>query len=86
MTNFLLGTVAGGIIACVATITAARHPGVQSRLGLVPSAQAAVAVTPMPMAHTEQACAPAAKLESAELKAARTDKLFEPRRFWFVAP
>lgn len=84
MTNFLLGTVAGGIIACVATISAARHPGVQSRLGLVPSAQAAIAV--VPMAHTEPACAPAAKLESAELKAARTEKLFEPRRFWFVAP
>src|SRR5689334_15268892 len=34
MLNFFLGTVAGGLIACVLTITAARHPEIQGRLGL----------------------------------------------------
>ena len=83
MMNFLLGTVAGGIIACVVTIAAARHPDVQSRLGLIPSAQAAMASTPI--AHGPERC-PAAKAESAESKIAQADKLFERRRFWFVAP
>ncbi len=82
MLNFLLGTVAGGIIACVVTIAAARNPDVQSRLGLIPSAQAAMA--PAPMMHVPERC-PAATPQ-AEAKPAATDKLFERRRFWFVAP
>lgn len=82
MMNFLFGTVAGGIIACVATIAAARHPDMQSRLGLIPSAQAALAVNPV--AHVEKTCPPAGKPGEASL--ANADKLFERRRFWFVAP
>jgi hypothetical protein len=54
MTNFFLGLMAGCIIAGVVTITAARHPTVQLRLGLVPAAQAAV--TPAPRPETSPRC------------------------------
>lgn len=83
MMNFLLGTVAGGIIACVATIAAARHPEVQSRLGLIPTVPATLAAAPSP--PVEKRCLPdtTAALEQG---AGRTEKLFERRRFWFVAP
>lgn len=83
MMNFLFGTVAGGIIACVVTIAAARHPDVQSRLGLIPSAQAALALAPT--APLEKRCPTAAKPPS-EASLASSEKLFEKRRFWFVAP
>lgn len=84
MMNFLLGTVAGGIIACVVTITAARHPEVQARLGLVVPAQAALA--PMPMALTEPKCPAPARSDVTEARVGHPDMLFEKRRFWFVAP
>ena len=84
MMNFLFGTVAGGIIACVATIAAARHPDVQSRLGLIPSAQAALA--PPPAAAPAAKTCPTAARPPGEASLASSEKLFEKRRFWFVAP
>lgn len=84
MMNFLLGTVAGGVIACVATITAARHPEVQSRLGLIAPAHAALA--PTPMLHTEPKCPVPVKAESAQATVGHPDMLFEKKRFWFVSP
>lgn len=82
MMNFLFGAIAGGLIACVATITAARQPEVQLRLGLVQPAQAAVAAPPTRPAPE---CQPAAGTGGVEQKDA-ADALFAPRRFWYVAP
>ncbi len=80
MWNFVLGTVAGGLIACVLTIAAARHPEVQSRLGLIP---------PMP-ALTLAASARTPEVECARPadapKVGTQDMLFNRRRFWSVAP
>ena len=83
MMNFLLGTVAGGIIACVATIAAARHPDVQARLGLVP-AQAALALAAPPRPETR--CPVLPRAEPAAARADAPELLFSPKRFWFVAP
>ncbi|CAO4183060.1 hypothetical protein [Methylorubrum aminovorans] len=80
MTNFFLGLMAGCIIAGVATITAARHPTVQLRLGLVPPAQAAVA--PPPRSEATPQC-PAPKTV---LQVGKPEMLFSPNRLWSVAP
>ena len=82
MMNFLLGTLAGGIIACVATIAAARHPDVQARLGLVP-VQAALSAAPM---RPETRCPVVPRAEPAAARADAPELLFSPKRFWFVAP
>lgn len=83
MMNFLLGTVAGGLIVGIATIAAARHPEVQLRLGLIPPAGAII----LPAAHPrlDPACRPATP-RPAEAAVGQTDLLFARRRFWFVAP
>ena len=81
MMNFLLGTVAGGLIACVATIAAARHPEVQARLGLKPAPVPAVtmpAALPRP-----DPCLPRTGEPPA---VGNADMLFSKRRFWSVAP
>lgn len=79
MLNFVLGTVAGGLIACIATIAAARHPEIQSRLGLFPAAPA----TLMAVTHPEPACPPAI---AAAPSVGTQEMLFSKRRFWSVAP
>ena len=83
MMNFLLGTLAGGIIACVATIAAARHPDVQARLGLVPVQAPPMAATPT---RPETRCPVVPRAEPAAVRADAADLLFSPKRFWFVAP
>lgn len=80
MMNFLLGTVAGGLIAGIATIAAARHPEVQNRLGLLPppsTAMTAAAVT-----RPEIPCRPATPTP----KVGDPEMLLSKRRFWSVAP
>ncbi|GEP08026.1 hypothetical protein MOX02_60640 [Methylobacterium oxalidis] len=81
MLNFLLGTVAGGLIACIATIAAARHPDVQARLGL--TAPPSTAMTAAAITRPEVPCrpqgAPAQTVGDPEM-------LFSKRRFWSVAP
>lgn len=79
MTNFFLGLVAGCIIAGVVTITAARHPAVQLRLGLVPPAQAAMA--PPPRLETPRCPAPKALTE-----VGKPEMLFSRNRLWSIAP
>ncbi len=79
MTNFFLGLMAGCIIAGVATISAARHPAVQLRLGLVPPAQAAIAPPPRP--ETPRCPAPKGTAE-----VGRPDMLFSRSRLWSIAP
>ncbi len=83
MMNFFLGTIAGGLIACIVTISAARHPEVQSRLGLIQPAQAAIAPAPTrPMPQ----CPPVPKSANADAKDVTADAFFSRRRFWYVAP
>ena len=81
MLNFFLGTVAGGLIACVLTITAARHPEIQSRLGL--KAAPVLTAAAVPAKPAEPDCArrtePAARVGT-------QDMLFNRQRFWSVAP
>ncbi|MEE7456358.1 hypothetical protein MPAR168_15620 [Methylorubrum populi] len=78
MTNFFLGVIAGCIIAGVATITAARHPAVQLRLGLVPPAQAAAA-PPRP----ETLRCP---LPRTAATVGKPEMLFSRSRLWSIAP
>ncbi|GJE43518.1 hypothetical protein [Methylobacterium soli] len=81
MMNFLLGMVAGGLIACVATIAAARHPEVQARLGLRPAPVPAVS---MPAALPRpESCPPRAGDPPV---VGNAEMLFSKRRFWSVTP
>jgi hypothetical protein len=81
MLNFFLGTVAGGLIACVLTIAAARHPEIQARLGLkqapVPLALSAVTKPPEPDCGRRTESIP---------RVGAQDMLFNRQRFWSVAP
>ncbi|WP_420845337.1 hypothetical protein [Methylobacterium oryzae] len=81
MLNFVLGTVAGGLIACVLTIAAARQPEVQTRLGLipVPAHTTLAAVTKPAEPDCGRRTEPAPKVGS-------QDMLFNRQRFWSVAP
>jgi hypothetical protein len=80
MLNFLLGTVAGALIAAVLTISAARQPEIQSRLGLA----AALPLTPAAARPVDQPqCRPTA---SAAQTAKAQDILFNRQRFWSVTP
>lgn len=81
MTNFFLGLIAGCIIAGVVTISAARNPVVQTRLGLMPAAQAAA--PPMPMARTEP---PRCPEQRAETPVGRPEMLFSRSRLWSIKP
>ena len=83
MMNFLLGTVAGGLIVGIVTISAARNPDVQLRLGLVPPASAIILPAAGP--RLDPACGPATP-RPAQAAVGQTDMLFSRRRFWFVAP
>ncbi|MDP4005941.1 hypothetical protein [Methylobacterium sp. NEAU K] len=80
MLNFFLGTVAGGLIACVLTIVLARQPEVQVRLGLKPApVVAALATVRKP---PEPDCTRSIDVP----KVGTQDMLFNRQRFWSVAP
>lgn len=80
MLNFFLGTVAGGLIAAVLTIAAARQPEVQARLGLKPApVVATLAAVAKPR---EPDCAKPAEGPTVGTQ----DMLFNRQRFWSVAP
>lgn len=80
MMNFVLGTVAGGLIACVLTIAAARQPEVQSRLGLIP------AMPVLTLAASARVAEPECAKPADAPKVGTQDMLFNRRRFWSVAP
>lgn len=82
MMNFLFGLLAGGLMAGIVTIAAARHPGVQASLGLVPPVQAALAAPP---SRPEPRC-PAPMARGADPRDLSADQYFSRRRFWYVAP
>ena len=82
MMNYVLGTVAGGLLVGLVTISAVRQPTVQARLGLFPVSSALM----LPAARSAEAaprgetpCRPTASV-------GQPDMLFSKRRFWFVAP
>lgn len=83
MMNFVLGTVAGALFACIATIAAARHPEVQARLGLV---KPVVPITMSAAPPRPECPCSANSTKGAELQVGQPDMLFSRRRFWFVAP
>jgi hypothetical protein len=81
MLNFFLGTVAGGLIAGVLTIAAARQPEVQARLGLKPVSP------PMALAASPKAPEPdCARRQEAAPHGAAQEILFNRQRFWSVSP
>jgi hypothetical protein len=79
MLNFFLGTVAGGLIACVLTITAARQPEVQARLGFKPPPVTLAAATKPAEPNCERHAEPTPRVGT-------QDMLFNRQRFWSVAP
>ena len=81
MLNFFLGTVAGGLIACVLTITAARHPEIQGRLGL----KSASAPT-SPVAAAKPAEPDCGRRTEPASRVGAQDMLFNRQRFWSVTP
>ncbi|MGU3537872.1 hypothetical protein [Methylobacterium sp. A54F] len=81
MMNFVFGTIAGGIIACIATIAAARHPDVQERLGLLPVRPAALAP-----AVTVRPPEPPCRALPQQTRVTTDEVLFSKRRFWSLAP
>nr|WP_292507857.1 hypothetical protein [Methylobacterium sp.] len=83
MMNFILGTVAGGLVASIAIIAAARHPEVQSRLGITtPAAPITLAAPSQP--RPECPCLSVGK--SVDAPVGQPEMLFSRRRFWSVAP
>ena len=81
MMNFVLGLVAGALIAAIATIAAARDPGVQTALGLRPAAASLPLAAPAPT-RPDKACVPSTPTPGV----GSPDMLFSKRRFWSVAP
>ncbi|MDP4021213.1 hypothetical protein Q8W71_01135 [Methylobacterium sp. NEAU 140] len=79
MLNFVFGTVAGGLIACVLTIVAVRHPEVQTRLGLVPPPVMTLAAATRPSDAACRKTGPGPSVGTQEM-------LFNRHRFWSVAP
>lgn len=82
MTNFVLGILAGGLMAVVATIAAVRQPDIQSRLGLFPVSTALMMPAAKPREETPKPGPPC----KPGLEVGQPDMLFSRRRFWSVAP
>ncbi|AWB25643.1 hypothetical protein DA075_32840 [Methylobacterium currus] len=85
MLNFLLGAIAGALMAAVATVAALRNPDVQVRMGIVrPEPVTIQARRPDPV------CPPAAPVQvhvqAGSPQVGQPDMLFARRRFWSVAP
>ncbi|MBO1021004.1 MULTISPECIES: hypothetical protein [unclassified Methylobacterium] len=84
MMNFLLGTLAGGLIAGIVTIVAVRHPEVQTKLGLHPVSSALLLPAAPP--RIEPPCSLVPARPQGDQSVGNADMLFSRRRFWFVAP
>lgn len=82
MMNFVLGTIAGGLLVGIVTISAVRQPAMQSRLGLFPASTALM----MPAAKTTEAPPRSDAPCRTIVSVGQPDMLFSKRRFWFVAP
>ncbi|TGD95273.1 hypothetical protein [Methylobacterium nonmethylotrophicum] len=85
MLNFLLGAVAGALMAAVATIAALRNPDVQVRMGLVRPEPAVIqSRRPEPAACPPPAAQ--AQMPAGTPQVGQPEMLFARRRFWSVAP
>ncbi|BCM85997.1 hypothetical protein NS228_15385 [Methylobacterium indicum] len=83
MLNFLLGAVAGALMAAVATVAALRNPDVQVRMGMVrPEPVMVQTKRPDPVCPP----APPVQVQAASPQVGQPDMLFARRRFWSVAP
>ncbi|SFV16031.1 hypothetical protein SAMN02799631_06273 [Methylobacterium sp. 174MFSha1.1] len=84
MLNFLLGAVAGALMAAVATVAALRNPETQVRMGLVRAEPVTIQtrrpdpVCPPPPVQTH--------VQAGSPQVGQPDMLFARRRFWSVAP
>lgn len=84
MLNFLLGAVAGALMASVATVAALRNPDVQVRMGLVRPEPVTIQTR-----RPEPVCPPApvqTHIQAGSPQVGQPDMLFARRRFWSVAP
>ncbi|MBK3395378.1 MULTISPECIES: hypothetical protein [Methylobacterium] len=83
MLNFLLGAIAGALMAAVATVAALRNPDVQVRMGMV-RPEPVVIQTKRP----DPVCPPAApvQVQAGSPQVGQPEMLFARRRFWSVAP
>lgn len=81
MWNFLLGAVAGALIAGILTISAARQPEFQAKLGLVAPPVPVTQATARPV---EPQCRPEPATTASIGKV--QEILFNRKRFWSVAP
>ncbi len=83
MSNFFLGAVAGALIAGILTITAARQPEFQAKLGLV---AAPLPITPA--AASNRPPPPQCRPDPVGTASGQTvqEILFNRQRFWSVAP
>lgn len=83
MLNFVLGAIAGALMALVATIAAVRNPDVQVRMGLVrPEAPVVPVRRPEPLCPAP----PISPSLAAIAPVGQPEMLFARRRFWSVAP
>lgn len=84
MLNFILGAVAGALMAAVATVTALRNPDVQVRMGLVRPEPVTIQTR-----RPDPVCPPSAvqtHVQATSPQVGQPDMLFARRRFWSVAP
>ncbi|BAQ44313.1 MULTISPECIES: hypothetical protein [Methylobacterium] len=83
MLNFLLGAIAGALMAAVATVAALRNPDVQVRMGMVRPEPVAIQTK-----RPDPVCPPAApvQVQAGSPQVGQPEMLFARRRFWSVAP
>ncbi|MGX7703497.1 hypothetical protein [Methylobacterium sp. Gmos1] len=85
MLNFLLGAIAGALMAAVATVAALRNPDVQVRMGLVrPEPVTIQTRRPDPVCPPPPAVQ--THIQAGSPQVGQPDMLFARRRFWSVAP
>lgn len=85
MLNFLLGAVAGALMAAVATVAALRNPEAQVKMGIVQPAPAVIQTR-----RPEPVCPPPppvqTHVQAGSPQVGQPEMLFARRRFWSVAP
>ncbi len=84
MLNFLLGAIAGALMAAVATVAALRNPEVQVKMGIVQPAPVTIQTR-----RPEPVCPPPpvqTHIQAGSPQVGQPDMLFARRRFWSVAP
>ncbi|KMO39154.1 hypothetical protein VQ03_16165 [Methylobacterium tarhaniae] len=89
MLNFLLGAVAGALMAAVATVAALRNPDVQVKMGIVrPEPVTIQTRRPDPVCPPSPAVQAQGQVhpQATSPQVGQPEMLFARRRFWSVAP